>query len=69
MKAVFRVDASIQMGSGHLMRCLTLAHALTKQGLNCTFICQDLPGHLAELTLAQGFEVELSPPGDRKSVV
>lgn len=40
MKAdvVFRVDNSHIMGVGHLMRCLSLADALSAAGYQCTFI-------------------------------
>lgn len=64
VKLVFRVDASRAMGSGHLMRCLTLAQALRSRGANCRFICRAHPGHLIALVQAQGFEVVTLPAAD-----
>ena len=37
VRAVFRVDASSTIGSGHLSRCLTLARALVNVGAEVTF--------------------------------
>ena len=55
----FRVDASIQIGSGHVMRCLTLAKALRDRGIQCSFICREHKGHLGELIKKNGFELFL----------
>jgi UDP-2,4-diacetamido-2,4,6-trideoxy-beta-L-altropyranose hydrolase len=46
MKVVFRVDASLQMGTGHVMRCLTLANELKQQNHEIVFICRDLTDNL-----------------------
>jgi len=57
---VFRVDSSWQIGSGHLMRCLTLANQLKEQA-NITFICRDLPGNINYLVEENGFQLLLLP--------
>ena len=48
MRAVFRVDASLQIGTGHVMRCLVLADALNDNGINVEFICRNHKGNLVE---------------------
>jgi UDP-2,4-diacetamido-2,4,6-trideoxy-beta-L-altropyranose hydrolase len=57
MKVVFRVDASLNIGNGHIMRCLTMANALKGIGANCQFICRKHPGNLIELV--KNFEYEV----------
>jgi UDP-2,4-diacetamido-2,4,6-trideoxy-beta-L-altropyranose hydrolase len=61
MRIVFRTDASIQIGSGHVMRCLTLADALKQQGAECYFICREHPGHLNTLIEEHGHQVHTLP--------
>lgn len=57
MNVVFRADASIQIGTGHVMRCLALADAITQKGGSCTFICREHPGNLIQLVLGRGHQV------------
>lgn len=66
MNVVFRVDASLEMGSGHVMRCLTLAKALREHGHHCLFIGREHPGNLNGLVRDQGFEVYGLPPGNER---
>jgi UDP-2,4-diacetamido-2,4,6-trideoxy-beta-L-altropyranose hydrolase len=63
MKIAFRTDASLQIGTGHVMRCLTLANALQEAGAQCHFICREHPGNLIELIRQRGFLVTVLPPG------
>lgn len=57
MKALFRCDASIAIGTGHVMRCLTLAEALRGAGMQSQFVCRAQPGHLIALIRQRGFSV------------
>lgn len=55
MKVLIRSDSSIEIGSGHLMRCLTLADQLRAEGADVVFACRDLPGGLFELLEGHGY--------------
>ncbi|PLA74889.1 UDP-2,4-diacetamido-2,4,6-trideoxy-beta-L-altropyranose hydrolase [Hydrogenovibrio sp. SC-1] len=57
MKVVFRTDASIQIGTGHVMRCMTLAKALSEKGAEVQFICRNHIGNLIEKIQNEGFKV------------
>jgi UDP-2,4-diacetamido-2,4,6-trideoxy-beta-L-altropyranose hydrolase len=61
MQVVFRADASTYIGTGHVMRCLTLARALAEQGARCDFICRAHAGHLFDFIREQGFAVHVLP--------
>ncbi|WP_276675853.1 UDP-2,4-diacetamido-2,4,6-trideoxy-beta-L-altropyranose hydrolase [Selenomonas artemidis] len=62
MNVAFRVDSSIQIGSGHLMRCLTLAERLHKrENASILFVVRDLEGALIDLIRLQGYSVLVLP--------
>ena len=61
LQIVFRTDASLTIGTGHVMRCLTLAGALAKIGADVLFICREHEGHLCDLIEEQGFVVHRLP--------
>lgn len=50
-----RTDASIDIGTGHVMRCLTLAKALEQKGASVFFICKDHKGNLIDFIENHGF--------------
>jgi len=56
---VFRADASSIIGSGHVMRCATLAAQLQDLGAEIVFVCSDQDGNLAGALRNRGFRVEL----------
>jgi UDP-2,4-diacetamido-2,4,6-trideoxy-beta-L-altropyranose hydrolase len=61
MKVAFRTDASLQIGTGHVMRCLTLADALAAKGAECQFICRSHEGNLTDLICSKGYVVHALP--------
>ncbi|MED1872994.1 UDP-2,4-diacetamido-2,4,6-trideoxy-beta-L-altropyranose hydrolase [Brevibacillus borstelensis] len=58
---VIRADASITMGTGHIMRCMTLAKALRSKGWQVTFITRAFEGNLIEFIENEGFKVYVLP--------
>lgn len=72
MRIGFRVDASVQIGTGHVMRCLTLANELHMRGAECLFLCRPHAGHFIDLIEQSGHKVvalpkravEYVPPAD-----
>ena len=60
----FRADSSRQIGTGHVMRCLTLAHRLRDRGAQCSFISRALPGAVTKAISDAGFELALLPAPD-----
>ena len=61
MKIALRADASVQIGTGHVMRCLTLAAELRRRGHDCGFICRNFPGHLGQVISDASFDLVLLP--------
>ena len=58
MLAIIRADASTSIGSGHVMRCLTLAHRLKKEkNAKVVFVMRDLTGNLIDVVKKQGFDI------------
>lgn len=64
LNIALRVDASVQMGTGHVMRCLTLADALAARGARCRFIHREHPGHMADAIRTRGHGVSLLKPAE-----
>lgn len=66
MRVVFRVDASYEVGSGHLMRCLTLAkHFIKEKKADVYFIMRALDGNLINLVEQEGIHSLILPKADK----
>lgn len=60
-KIAIRVDSSVEIGSGHLMRCLTLAEKLRSNDICVFFITRELPGNCINVLVKHGFDVHKLP--------
>ena len=61
MNVVIRADAANHIGTGHIMRCLTLAHSLANNGATVEFICREFEGNIIEEIISQGFNTHRLP--------
>jgi len=61
IRVAFRVDASLTIGHGHVMRCLTLASALRERGAAVFFVCREHDGHLCDLIEERSFSISRLP--------
>jgi len=59
MRIIFRVDASLEIGIGHVMRCLTLADALSEKGEEVEFICRNHEGNLIPYIRSKKYRVHV----------
>lgn len=70
MNIVIRTDASQNIGSGHVMRCLVLAEQLKARGFYIQFACLPLIGNMISFIEAKGFAVvSLTPPLDEIQIL
>ncbi|MBO8158623.1 UDP-2,4-diacetamido-2,4,6-trideoxy-beta-L-altropyranose hydrolase [Thermosyntropha sp.] len=68
-KIIFRTDSAFIIGSGHLMRCLTLADELKQNGAEIKFISRDLPENLTEIAEKKGYKVYKLPYKNKKEII
>lgn len=62
MRVAIRADASSTIGSGHVIRCKTLADELRRRGAEIRFVCREHRGHLIPLLDRAGYQVATLPP-------
>jgi UDP-2,4-diacetamido-2,4,6-trideoxy-beta-L-altropyranose hydrolase len=62
LSVAIRADASVEIGSGHVMRCAALATALRARGAAVVFVCRGEPGDLLAWLDSAGFAVRRLAP-------
>lgn len=64
MYVIFRADSSHLIGSGHVMRCLTLAAALRDRGISVAFVSRESAGHLCDVIAERGIPLMRMPASE-----
>lgn len=64
MRIAIRTDASAEIGTGHVVRCLALADELNESGARVSFVCRHIPDSLASLIAHHGHLIDRLPGGD-----
>jgi UDP-2,4-diacetamido-2,4,6-trideoxy-beta-L-altropyranose hydrolase len=68
MKILIRTDSSQKIGTGHLIRCLTLADVLKAKDCEVHFVCRALNGNMNYLVEEHGYNLYLLPAPAREFV-
>lgn len=61
MNVIIRADASVTIGSGHVMRCLTVAKKLQQEGCTVRFWMEPLEGNIIDFVQSEGFKNIVGP--------
>jgi len=60
---IFRADGNAGLGHGHLVRCLTLAAELERQGGHILFVVSEFGGALRDRIERRSYELIIVPSG------
>lgn len=63
---IIRADASVQIGTGHVMRCFTLANELRGRGAEVIFVCREFDGNLCGYIEEKGYIVHRLPVSNKR---
>lgn len=67
-KIAIRADASPHIGTGHVIRCLTLADELARHDAKVAFICRNIPPTLQTMVRQRGHDLHLLPDVSQSNV-
>ena len=66
-RIAFRTDANSEIGTGHFMRCLTLAQELKKNSAEICFVSRGMPPYLAQMLKESSMDLHELPDVDTEN--